>query len=88
MVWTIGTLVYEFITLEPAYYDRENSGNLMAVTMSIIQGAQPPAIVNTSYTDRLLNFVKQAMSKDEALRPGLVDVILLATDAERQEECD
>lgn len=77
--WTIGCIIYELVTLEAAFCDRENPGNMVALITDIIQGKRPPMIGQTQYSDTLLRTIDQCLELQPSKRPHLEGLIIMAT---------
>jgi hypothetical protein len=67
--WTIGCIIYEMVALEPAYYDRCSTGDVMSIIMNIIEGALPPAPPMTFSPD-LLGLLAACLQKEPLSRPA------------------
>ncbi|CAH1782436.1 unnamed protein product [Owenia fusiformis] len=77
-MWSIGCILYEIAALEPAYYDREKTGNAMAPMMEITQGTLPPELER--YSDDLKNLIKQCLIVNPETRPTLDHTIQFSKD--------
>ena len=67
--WTIGCIIYEMLALDPAYYDRGSTGDIMSVMMGIIEGVLPPPPPMT-YSPDLLGLLAACLQKEPPSRPA------------------
>ena len=84
-VWAVGCIAYELAAKEPAYCDREGSGNLMSVMMGITQGIPPPPIPHPYSKDLIEVLIPGCLNKNPTERISLEDVVALA-DKDSHEE--
>ena len=78
LCWAIGCIAYELAALEPAYFDREESGNVMAVMMSITQGTPPPPLTEAFSDQELSVFITSCLQVQQDQRPTLAHILTLA----------
>ena len=79
LTWTTGCVIYEIMALDPAYYDRENSGNPMAVMMQITQGKKPPPLP-AHYSTLLIDTVNKCFCANPSARPSPNELQSIAHD--------
>ncbi len=71
--WVFGCIAYEMAALEPAFHDRDKTGNVMAVMVAITRGALPPRIPD-QYSDALWEIITCSLVKQAENRPSLLDI--------------
>lgn len=71
--WSLGYLAHEMATLEPAFCDRQGTGNKTNVIAEIMQGLKPQNSPE-HYSNNLRNIIDKCLQFDPHLRPTMQEI--------------
>jgi NIMA (never in mitosis gene a)-related kinase len=68
-IWALGCILYELCTLKYPFF----SDNLLSLAVKIVQ--EKPEPIPSRYSPELSQLINLLLSKDESIRPRVIDII-------------